>query len=796
MDEQKGLKIFIKILFVVLFISLAIYIPYEYFYNSKIYNLKLNLGDKYVLSLTDSDLTYVSSDTNIATVDNNGIIDIINFGKVKITVKDKNNKMKYRYDITVLDNDISALELTPTQLELKTGDTYQLIHRYISKETPKSIVWSSSNPDVVSVDDNGIVKGLKEGKSVVKVTIDSMEAECIVNVSEVNNKVEPNYIVDNTPIQQQPTQTQQPTQQPTQTTTKPSTSTKPVTEEIKAVEVQKPQAVITTNKQEVKKDPVVESISSGITSKSIYMSESYQISTIIQPSDAKTTLTYKSSNDKVATVSNAGLVKGVSKGTATITVTSANNKSYTVEITVNEVVPTISKKTFKATFNGNGANVGSGEASCTTTLANCQVTLPSITRDGYTILGYSTNPNATAAEYKIGDSATIYADTTFYAITSKTVTVTFQPSSYVSSTSASCTMYNTNTSCTITTPSISRPNYASLGFNTDSNASNGSIGAGVQTNISGNATYYAITRINQDGIVAGCTGWAAGNIKYYSSPSSGVEGTLSSGTAFTIEGIDGKFFKVTIPGKSGYKYVLHDYVMINLSDYIPSITYNITNSYSAIYRTSGMDIPGITGTKLYSTGQVYNVRLRRSEFMAPMIYSTANLVLAAQNKFKANGYSLKIYDTYRPASVSNRVSNALNNLYKSNKTVKDNIDYSYGLSGTRYTWGPQYFIASSGSRHNLGVALDTTLVRGGAEVQMPTAMHELSTKAIKYYSGSVAKVPANYAKEMNDNAKYLDSVMTSVGLNTISGEWWHFQENAATNRTSVYDFQVTGIYSY
>ena len=189
MDEQKGLKIFIKILFVILFISLAIYIPYEYFYNSRIYNLKLNLGDKYVLSLTDSDLTYVSSDPTIATVDNNGIIDIINFGQVKITVKDKNNKMKYRYDITIKDSDTAALELTPTQLELKTGDSYQLIHRYISKETPKSIVWVSSNPDIVSVDDNGIVKGLKEGKSVVKVTIDSMEAECVVNVSAVNNKV-------------------------------------------------------------------------------------------------------------------------------------------------------------------------------------------------------------------------------------------------------------------------------------------------------------------------------------------------------------------------------------------------------------------------------------------------------------------------------------------------------------------------------------------------------------------------------------------------------------------------------
>lgn len=826
MGEQKALKIFIKILFVVLFISLAIYIPYEYFYNSKIYNLKLNLGDRYVLSLMNSDLTYVSSNPNIATVDENGVIDVINFGEVKVTVKDKNNKMKYRYDITIKDSDIASLELTPTQLELKTGDSYQLIHRYISKNVPESITWVSSNPSVVSVDENGIVKGLKEGKSVVKVIIDTYEAECVVNVSKVNNKVEPNYVVTTKPsttttttkptttTTTKPSTNTQTTTKPststntqttttpstnTPTTTKPSTSTttKPTTntDVVKPVEEKTPQAVITTNKPVENKEPEVESISSDITSKSIFVNETYQINTVIRPSGAKTTLSYKSNNTNVATVSDKGLVTGKGKGTAIITV-SGSGKSYNVTITVNEIVVIPTKKTINVTYSANGASLSKTTDSCTTTFSSCSVTLPSFTREGYSIIGYSTNPNATTAEYKIGDSVNVSVDTTFYAITGRTITATFSPTSYVSSTSASCTMYNTSTSCTIKTPNISRPNYASLGFNTNSNAGSGSIGANANANISGNITYYAITRINQDGIIAGCTGWAAGNIKYYSSPSSGAEGTLSSGTAFTIEGIDGRFFKVTIPGKSGYKYVLHDYVMINLPDYIPSIIYNITNSYSAIYRTSGMDIPGITGTKLYSTGQVYNIRLRRNEYMAPMIYSTANLVLAAQNKFKANGYSLKIYDTYRPASVSNKVSNALNSLYKSNKTVKDNIDYSYGLSGTRYTWGPQYFIASSGSRHNLGVALDTTLAKGGVEVQMPTAMHELSTKAIKYYSGSVAKVPANYAKEMNDSAKYLDSVMTSVGLNTISGEWWHFQENAATSRTTTYDFQVTGIYSY
>ena len=65
---------------------------------------------------------------------------------------------------------------------------------------------------------------------------------------------------------------------------------------------------------------------------------------------------------------------------------------------------------------------------------------------------------------------------------------------------------------------------------------------------------------------------------------------------------------------------------------------------------------------------------------------------------------------------------------------------------------------------------------------MPTAMHELSTRAIKYYSPSVAKTSANYARTMNTNAKLLDQFCTKAGLTTLSSEWWHFQENAGHNR--------------
>ena len=55
---------------------------------------------------------------------------------------------------------------------------------------------------------------------------------------------------------------------------------------------------------------------------------------ILNPLSAKTALTWKSSAPKVATVTKAGVVTAKAKGTAKITVTTANKKKYTITITV------------------------------------------------------------------------------------------------------------------------------------------------------------------------------------------------------------------------------------------------------------------------------------------------------------------------------------------------------------------------------------------------------------------------------------------------------------------------------
>lgn len=59
-----------------------------------------------------------------------------------------------------------------------------------------------------------------------------------------------------------------------------------------------------------------------------------KLTAVTDPEGAQTTLTWKSSNKKVATVTQDGVVKGKKKGTAKITVTTSNGKKATIKVTV------------------------------------------------------------------------------------------------------------------------------------------------------------------------------------------------------------------------------------------------------------------------------------------------------------------------------------------------------------------------------------------------------------------------------------------------------------------------------
>ena len=70
-------------------------------------------------------------------------------------------------------------------------------------------------------------------------------------------------------------------------------------------------------------------------SKTVKVGKTLQLKASLTPSDATDRVTWKSSNAKLAKVSQTGKVTGVKKGAVTITATAASGKAASVKITVN-----------------------------------------------------------------------------------------------------------------------------------------------------------------------------------------------------------------------------------------------------------------------------------------------------------------------------------------------------------------------------------------------------------------------------------------------------------------------------
>ena len=169
------------------------------------------------------------------------------------------------------------------------------------------------------------------------------------------------------------------------------------------------------------------------------------------------------------------------------------NTSITLD--KDKTIYAITSKKLKLTVNGNGAKVTKSSVTCNVynNDKTCKVTTPTITRSGYSVIGFNSNSNATSPEYKTNTSVTLDKNKTMYAITSKKLTATFKGNgASVSSSSSSCNIYNTAKTCNVTAPTITRSGWTILGFSTNKNATTGS----TAKTLSAGKTYYAITKKN------------------------------------------------------------------------------------------------------------------------------------------------------------------------------------------------------------------------------------------------------------------------------------------------------------
>lgn len=155
-------------------------------------------------------------------------------------------------------------------------------------------------------------------------------------------------------------------------------------------------------------------------------------------------------------------------------------------------------KKITISFNKNGADsISSTKEICRLEKGStvCTIKTPNISRENSNILGWSTNKNATTATIKPNTEIEVSNNQTYYAITKKNITVSFNKNGAdsVSATSLTCSAYNSKTSCTIKMPVIKRSNAVVIGWHTNKNSKDAELEANDTLTVDKNKTYYAIS---------------------------------------------------------------------------------------------------------------------------------------------------------------------------------------------------------------------------------------------------------------------------------------------------------------
>ena len=122
---------------------------------------------------TNPAIRWSSNNTNIATVSPNGLVQGITSGKAIISATAKAGGLIATHEITVLES-VTNLYLNAQAKMLNRGETAQLTATILPANAHnKAIRWSSSNTEVATVSDDGLVTTIGEGSALLVATSES-----------------------------------------------------------------------------------------------------------------------------------------------------------------------------------------------------------------------------------------------------------------------------------------------------------------------------------------------------------------------------------------------------------------------------------------------------------------------------------------------------------------------------------------------------------------------------------------------------------------------------------------------
>ncbi len=187
-----------------------------------------------------------------------------------------------------------------------------------------------------------------------------------------------------------------------------------------------------------------------------------------------------------------------------------------------------------------------------------------------------------------------------------------------------------------------------------------------------------------------------------------------------------KYGLVVISSKKVYHQKItrdKDHMMIELKSVVPSIVYDLRYA----------------DTSNFMHRRMYPAHTNKTFLRA----LPAKALSTVAEDLKQKGYGVKVWDAYRPYSVTE--------------------DFWELVKDERYAANP-----AKGSGHNRGLAIDLTLynLSDGKELNMGTGFDDFSEKAHAENK--------DHSEEILRNRKILKDAMVNAGFKQLTTEWWHF----------------------
>ena len=156
-------------------------------------DLTLKIGKSFTLvaniepaNATNKTVTWSSSNSTVASVTNMGVVQAKAAGTADITVTtaDGGHTATCSFTVTTEDVPLTGLKLSPAETHIKVGQASTLNVKYEPvTATHKEVMWETSNAAIVTVDQDGNLKGVAVGEATI--TVKSKKDETIKSTCKV-----------------------------------------------------------------------------------------------------------------------------------------------------------------------------------------------------------------------------------------------------------------------------------------------------------------------------------------------------------------------------------------------------------------------------------------------------------------------------------------------------------------------------------------------------------------------------------------------------------------------------------